>query len=251
MLEVELAFVDSLPALLDVAEASVRDTVTRLLTSTSSRSVRARADIARIRASMRAAEAEQRASAGLPPLEAEEVDPLEHLRSATQPFARITYTEAVALLEAQHVEVPFDRPPSWEDGLASEHEKWLCTHFGRPTFVTHYPAAQKPFYMLPSALNHQEGKGATVDAFDLLFPGIGEMAGGSMREHRLDSLRASLAAHGLPESEYQWYLDLRRFGSAPHGGWGMGWERWICWITGQSNVRDVVAFPRWAGSCRF
>lgn len=255
MLEAEVAFVDSLPSLLDVVEASVRDTVSQLLTSESSRARRARADIARIKASMAAAQAEERASQGLPATEEGEEDPLAHLHAATQRFARISYTDAVSLLEAEHKQRPFAIPPSWDNGLASEHEKWLSgVHFARPTFVTDYPAAQKPFYMLPSDAASGSVAGAvgpTVAAFDLLFPGIGEMAGGSLREHRLDALEASIRAHGLSPEEYEWYLDLRRFGSVPHGGWGMGWERWVCWVTGVQNVRDVVAFPRWAGSCRF
>lgn len=253
MLEAEVAFVDNLEGLLDIAEAGVRDTVSSLLHSSSPRARRAREDIARIAASQVAAEAEERASAGLPPLPppCREPTPLAHLEPATRPFKRLTYADALVLLNKQHSEAPFERPPG-EDGLASEHERWLCAHFGGPVFVTHYPAAQKPFYMLPSEADPSAPKTQdTVACFDLLFPGIGEMAGGSMREHRLEALRESLARHGLSESEYQWYLDLRRFGSAPHGGWGMGWERWVCWVTGQANVRDVVAFPRWAGSCRF
>ncbi|KLT46093.1 asparaginyl-tRNA synthetase [Cutaneotrichosporon oleaginosum] len=256
MLEAEVAFVDNLDSLLDIAEASVRDTVSTLLHSDSRRARRAREDIGRIAASKVAAEAEERASAGLPPLPppCKEPTPLAHLEAATTPFKRMTYADAVVLLETEHKERPFERAPG--EGLASEHERWLCEHFGTPVFVTHYPVTQKPFYMLPSDADASTpssaaAAGATVACFDLLFPGIGEMAGGSMREHRLDALRDSLARHGLPEHEYQWYLDLRRFGSAPHGGWGMGWERWVCWVTGQANVRDVVAFPRWAGSCRF
>ncbi|BEI80603.1 hypothetical protein CcaverHIS002_0111320 [Cutaneotrichosporon cavernicola] len=254
MLEAEVAFVDNLSSLLDIAEAGVRDTVSSLLHSDSGRARRAREDIARIAASQVASEAEERASAGLPPLPpaCREPTPLAHLEAATGRFERVTYAEAVILLEKQHAEVPFERTPGYEEGLASEHERWLCEHFGKPVFVTHYPAEQKPFYMLPSDANASAPTSSgTVACFDLLFPGIGEMAGGSMREHRLEALKDSLARHGLPEAEYQWYLDLRRFGSVPHGGWGMGWERWVCWVTGQANVRDVVAFPRWAGSCRF
>lgn len=228
MLEAEVAFTSSLDELCDVVESSIRDTLDRLLTSQSPRAVRMRDDIGRIAASIAAA------NDTAPPQ-----DPLSHLRLGA--FKRITYADAISLLTEEHASRPFLIPPG--DGLASEHEKWLAAQFG-PTFVTHYPASQKPFYMLPSGED-------TVAAFDLLFPDVGEMAGGSLREHREAPLLASISKHGLKPDEYEWYTDLRRFGSAPHGGWGMGWERWVCYVTQVRNVRDVVAFPRWAGSCRF
>ncbi|WOO76735.1 putative asparagine--tRNA ligase, mitochondrial [Vanrija pseudolonga] len=249
MLEAEVAFVDTLDGLLDVAEAAFRGVLSRLLAYDSRRATRARADLAKIAQTL-AAEQGEGESGG----EGEAAGPLDHLlAAATTPFARITYTDAVALLADEHAVVPFEHAPTWGDGLSSEHEKWLAgTHFNGPVFVTDYPAALKPFYMLPSGPEAAAAAhGPTVACFDLLFPGIGEMAGGSMREHNLDALRARMAASGLSEHEYDWYLDLRRFGSVPHGGWGMGWERWVCWVTGVGNVRDVVAFPRWAGSCRF
>lgn len=235
MLEAEVAFTSSLSELCDLVEASIRDTLSTLLNSTSPRSTRMREDIARIASSIAAAEDTK------PPS-----DPLSHLRIATEPFARITYSDAIDILEQRHTSHPFLIPPG--DGLASEHEKFLAgEHFGRPTFVTQYPTSQKPFYMLPSSSDSP----STVEAFDLLFPHIGEMAGGSLREHRLEPLLKAMKTHGLNEQDYEWYADLRRFGGAPHGGWGMGWERWICFVTNIKNVRDVVAFPRWAGSCRF
>lgn len=247
MLEAEVAFVDDLDALLDVAEAAFRGVLSRLLAYDSRRATRARADLAKIAQTVAAeAEGESDNDAG--------AGPLDHLlAAATTPFARITYSDAIALLSYEHAVVPFEHKPVWGEGLSSEHEKWLAgTHVNGPVFVTDYPAALKPFYMLPSGpAAAAAAQGPTVACFDLLFPGIGEMAGGSMREHRLDALRARIAEAGLSEAEYDWYLDLRRFGSVPHGGWGMGWERWVCWVTGVGNVRDVVAFPRWAGSCRF
>ncbi|TXT15950.1 hypothetical protein VHUM_00453 [Vanrija humicola] len=254
MLEAEVAFVDELGGLLDVAEAAFRGVLSRLLAYDSRRAVRARADLTRI-AELAAVEGEGEGGEGERHADADaDAGPLDHLlAAATTPFARITYTDAVALLADEHAAVPFAHAPTWGDGLSSEHEKWLAgTHFNGPVFVTDYPAPLKPFYMLPSGPEAASAApGPTVACFDLLFPGIGEMAGGSMREHRLDELRARMAEHGLSEAEYDWYLDLRRFGSVAHGGWGMGWERWVCWVTGVGNVRDVVAFPRWAGSCRF
>ncbi|KAL1413048.1 hypothetical protein Q8F55_000797 [Vanrija albida] len=243
MLEAEVGFVDDLGSLLDVAEAAFRGVLARLLAFDSRRAVRARDDLRRI-----AALAESEGGEG------GDATPLGHLvDAAAAPFARITYTDAVGLLAAEHAVVPFAHAPTWGDGLSSQHEKWLAgTHFAGPVFVTDYPAALKPFYMAPSGREAAAAApGATAACFDLLFPGIGEMAGGSMREHDLEALRARIAEAGLSEEEYSWYLDLRRFGSVPHGGWGMGWERWVCWVTGVGNVRDVVAFPRWAGSCRF
>lgn len=261
MLEAEVAFVSSLPELCDVVEAGVRGTLEMLLYGESPRWVRARADIVRMAQLAAAAAAENGPEDGEPapaaPSTPEEA--MEHLyTAANEPFARISYTDAVAVLQTEHAAAPFLIEPKWEDGLASEHEKWLAgVYFGRPTFVTDYPAFQKPFYMLPSDATSQPvasthpAPGPTVAAFDLLFPGIGEMAGGSLREHRLDHLTAAIDKAGLQADEYTWYTDLRRFGSVPHGGWGMGWERWVIWVTQAANVRDVVAFPRWAGSCRF
>ncbi|KAL7420802.1 hypothetical protein Q5752_004755 [Cryptotrichosporon argae] len=236
MLEAELAFVDTLGALLDIVEAGFRGVLAAAgagaVGPAHTRGARLRADLGRL---------------GAPT----DWGWLEH------GFARITYTDAVAVLQRQHAAVPFEHAPRWGDGLSTEHEKWLAgAHFARPVFVTDYPAALKPFYMLPSPpaaspAPASPSAGPTVACFDLLFPGIGEMAGGSLREHRLDALVARLQQDGMSEHEYAWYLDTRRFGSAPHGGWGMGWERWLCWLTGTANVRDVVAYPRWAGSCRY
>ncbi|KZO95349.1 asparaginyl-tRNA synthetase, partial [Calocera viscosa TUFC12733] len=161
-------------------------------------------------------------------------------------WKRITYTQAVALL--QEAEVEFVFPPTLGLGLQSEHEKWLASNLG-PVFVTHYPKGLKPFYMRASSGEQGvESEGGTVECFDLLVPGIGELAGGSLREERLSLLSAAMDAHGLPRAEYEWYLDLRRYGRVPTGGYGLGWERLVSWITGTENVRDCIPFPRWAGS---
>ena len=189
-----------------------------------------------------------------------EGDGMKHLKStAKDPFHRLTYTDAIRELTDQHAQTPFESIPNWDEGLPTEQEKWLAEKYG-PTFVTHYPKHLKPFYMLPSSADpsfspssppsSSSGK-ETVSCFDLLFPGIGELAGGSMREHRLLHLEQALEDHGLDKESYGWYLDLRRYGSVPHGGWGMGWDRWISWVTGVGNLRDVVAFPRWKGHCRY
>ena len=167
---------------------------------------------------------------------------LEHVVST--PFARMTYTEAIAALEASGK--AFEFPVRWGIDLQSEHERWLCEeHVRRPLVVTDYPAAIKAFYMF------QNEDGNTVRAMDVLAPGIGEIVGGSQREHREDRLRARMAAMGVSTEELWWYLELRRFGSVPHAGFGLGFERMVQFITGMSNIRDVIAFPRAAGNAEF
>ncbi len=134
----------------------------------------------------------------------------------------------------------------WGADLASEHERYLTeTHVGRPVIVTDYPKTIKAFYMY---LNDDD---RTVRAMDVLVPKVGEIIGGSQREDRVDVLRARLAECGLPESPYQWYLDLRRFGSVPHAGFGLGFERLVLYLTGMANIRDVIPFPRVPGYAEF
>ncbi|KAF9225764.1 asparaginyl-tRNA synthetase [Gyrodon lividus] len=168
--------------------------------------------------------------------------------ASSEPWARMTYTEAIAELEKYHTssEVrarPFTFAPKWGHGLQSEHEKWLSEVLVKgPVFVTDYPSVLKPFYM---RMNDDE---RTVACFDLLVPYVGELVGGSLREERLEALQKRMAVHRLdPEGEeYGWYVDLRRFGSAPHGGFGMGFERLVSWLSGIENVRECIAMPRWA-----
>ena len=144
-------------------------------------------------------------------------------------------------------------PSKWEfpevefgTDLATEHERWLAeTAFGRATFVYNYPKAIKSFYM------RDNDDGRTVAAMDLLVPGVGELIGGSQREERLEMLQQKMADAGLDEKDYWWYLDLRRYGSVPHSGYGLGFERLVCYVTGMANIRDAVAFPRYPGSCEF
>ena len=159
-------------------------------------------------------------------------------------FGRVTYTEAIRLLEESGNK--FDYPVSWGIDLQTEHERYLTEKiFGKPVFVTDYPREIKAFYM------RQNEDGKTVAAMDMLVPGVGELIGGSQREERLDRLMAAMKNFGLKEDDYSWYLDLRRFGSAKHAGFGLGFERLVMYITGVSNIRDVEAFPRTTGSADF
>ncbi|KAI0831261.1 asparaginyl-tRNA synthetase [Trametes gibbosa] len=163
-------------------------------------------------------------------------------------WARMSYTDAVAALAAHHAATrAFVFAPEWGKGLQSEHERWLAEeHVRGPVFVTDYPAALKPFYMRAND-DDASAHGPTVACFDLLVPGIGELVGGSLREERLGLLEAAIERHGLNKTDYAWYLDLRKYGGAPHGGFGMGFERLISWISGIESVRECVAMPRWAG----
>jgi len=198
-------------------------------------------------------------------------------------FARMTYTDAVAALQrAATAGRRFARPVDWHAGLALEHERWLAEeHVRGPVFVTDYPAAVKAFYM--RANEDTDGArgaapGPTVAAFDLLVPGVGELAGGSAREERWERLAPRMAAAGLLSPAFaaaaaapggaaaaavralppadcggatlDWYLDLRRFGSAPHAGWGLGFDRLLLFAAGLDNIRDAVPVPRVPGSCR-
>ena len=159
-------------------------------------------------------------------------------------FARVTYTEAIEILEKAKDE--FSYPVFWGCDLQTEHERYLTEKvFGKPLFVTDYPKEIKAFYM---RLN-EDGK--TVAAMDLLVPGIGEIIGGSQREERLDLLTDRIRELGLDEEQYSWYLDLRRFGSCRHAGFGLGFERLVMYVTGIGNIRDVLPFPRTTGSAEF
>jgi asparaginyl-tRNA synthetase len=167
---------------------------------------------------------------------------LEHV--ATSPFEHITYTEAVRLLESSGK--AFEFPVHFGADLQSEHERYLTEEkFKRPVIVTDYPKEIKAFYM------RANDDGKTVRAMDVLVPRIGEIIGGSQREERLDVLLERIRAAGLPEAPYWWYLELRRFGSAPHAGFGLGLERMLMYLTGMKNIRDVIPFPRTPGNAEF
>ncbi len=160
------------------------------------------------------------------------------------PFERMTYTEAIETLEACGRD--FEFPVKWGADLQSEHERFLTEeHVGRPLVVTDYPRDIKPFYMY---VNDDE---RTVRAMDVLVPKIGEIVGGSQREHRLETLEARMQEQGLSLDEYWWYVDLRRHGSVPHSGFGLGFERLVQFVTGMANIRDVIPFPRVPGSADF
>lgn len=160
------------------------------------------------------------------------------------PFERIEYTEAVRLL--QNSRQKFEFPVEWGLDLQTEHERWLTeTHVGRPVVVMNYPEHIKSFYM---RLNDD---GRTVAAMDVLAPGIGEIIGGSQREERLDVLDARIAQFGLDPAHYQWYRDFRRYGTVPHAGFGLGFERLVVYVCGLGNIRDAIPYPRAPGSAEF
>jgi asparaginyl-tRNA synthetase len=163
-------------------------------------------------------------------------------------FERITYTEAIDLLRNSkpYKKKKFKYPVEWGTDLQSEHERFLVEkHFKKPVIIRDYPASFKAFYM---RLN-EDGK--TVGAMDILFPGIGEIIGGSQREERYDVLLEKCKAFDIPEEEMWWYLDTRKFGTAPHAGFGLGIERMVMFTTGMSNIRDVIPFPRTPGRAEF
>lgn len=160
------------------------------------------------------------------------------------PFERIDYSEAIRLL--QNSGQKFDFPVEWGLDLQTEHERWLTeVHVGRPVVVTNYPERIKAFYM---RLNDD---GKTVAAMDVLAPGIGEIIGGSQREERLDVLDARMAQFGLDPAHYQWYRDFRRYGTVPHAGFGLGFERLIVYVCGLANIRDAIPYPRAPGQAEF
>ncbi len=159
-------------------------------------------------------------------------------------FIRLSYTEAIA--ELQKSKKSFKFPVAWGMDLQSEHERYLTeVIFGQPVVLTDYPKTIKPFYM---RVNEDQ---KTVAAMDVLFPGIGEIIGGSQREERQDNLVARMNELNMQTSEYEWYIDLRRYGTVPHAGFGLGFERMVQFVTGMKNIRDVIPFPRTPGSASF
>jgi len=159
-------------------------------------------------------------------------------------FERMSYTEAVErLLKSGKT---FDYPVEWGINLQSEHERYLCEEVVKgPLTVYDYPKSIKPFYM------RANDDGKTVTAMDVLVPGVGEIIGGSQREERYDLLKAAMEAHDLSLENYGWYLDLRKYGTVPHAGFGAGFERLLMYVTGMQNIRDVIPFARTPGSCEF
>ncbi|MCB1115656.1 MAG: asparagine--tRNA ligase, partial [Chlamydiia bacterium] len=160
------------------------------------------------------------------------------------PFLRLTYTEAITLLEKSGKQ--FEYPVKWGTDLQSEHERYLAEEYCKaPVILTDYPKEIKAFYMR----ENEDGK--TVAALDVLVPKVGEIIGGSQREERHDRLKTKFEENHLDLETYQWYLDLRKYGSVPHGGFGLGFERLVQFITGIENIRDAIAFPRVPGNCTF
>ncbi|RPB17821.1 asparaginyl-tRNA synthetase [Morchella conica CCBAS932] len=237
MLEVETSFIDSLEPLLNTVEDMAKDLVRGISNSRVG--------------------AETLSSAGEKAGEIEE----RWKGLLENEWSRITYTEAVDGLQAavNRGEVKFVFPPTWGVGLQAEHEKFLAQTLGGggkggPVFVTDYPRDLKPFYMLPSRGETQEGR-ETVACFDLLLPVVGELVGGSLREHRYEELVGAMKKMDLvPEDEdelgnLRWYAELRKWGSTEHGGFGMGFDRLLCYLAGVDNIRETVTFPRWVGRC--
>ena len=170
------------------------------------------------------------------------LDRLNHVINSD--FGKVTYTEAIEILNNSGR--MFEYPVEWGIDLQTEHERYLTEeHFKKPVFVTDYPKDIKAFYMRMNDDNK------TVAAMDCLVPGIGEIIGGSQREERLDVLKARMAELGLKEEDYWWYLELRQFGETKHAGFGLGFERLIMYLTGMSNIRDVIPFPRTTGQSEF
>ena len=170
------------------------------------------------------------------------IERLIHVQNSA--FIHLTYTEAIKILEGSHQTFTF--PVKWGNDLQSEHERFLTEKYCQaPVILTDYPKEIKAFYMR----DNDDGK--TVAALDLLVPKIGELIGGSQREERYAFLESKIKEHKLDLNAYQWYLDLRKYGTVPHGGFGLGFERLVQFITGIDNIRDVIAFPRTPGNCTF
>ena len=190
-----------------------------------------------------------------PQAERSEMGLLEKLQFCLEnDFERLTYTEAIEILKASK---PNQKKQfkylieGWGADLQSEHERYLVEkHFKKPVILTNYPAAIKAFYMRQDE-PRPDVPGPTVSAMDILFPGIGEIVGGSQREERLDKLTRRMEEMHIPTEEMYWYLDTRRYGSCPHAGFGLGFERMVLFVTGMTNIRDVIPFPRFPGNAEF
>ncbi|KAF2267685.1 asparaginyl-tRNA synthetase [Lojkania enalia] len=246
MLETELAFIEDLGDVMDVVEGMLRAVASHLQASRLGQElldVRARDPIEGVMTTTQATLAER--WQGL----------------VNRPWPRIAYSDAMKHLKGAvtHGKAHFEFLPDDKNGLQTEHERFLAEAVGQggPIFITDYPRSIKPFYMAPSANSSSNAQTApTVACFDLLVPELCELVGGSMREHRLPELLKSMEDHGLQRAfvsgseaqasngSLQWYLDLRRYGSVPHGGFGLGFDRLLCYLSGVANIRDVVSFPR-------
>ena len=243
MIEPEAAFMD-LKGDMDLAEGLCKHLIARVLKNSMD-------DLQFLDARLAEEEAqkpkEQRSEMGL-------IDRLKFVLD--NPFERITYDDAINILlrSKPYQKKQFQFPVEWGIDLQSEHERYLVEkHFKKPVIVTGYPAKIKAFYMRtngPGDFGYSE-KGKTVAAMDVLFPGIGEIIGGSQREERLDVLEARMKDMNVPAEELWWYLDTRKFGTVPHAGFGLGLERFVLFVTGMGNIRDVIPFPRTPKSAEF
>ena len=242
MLEAEVCFVHDLNAVMDLVQNLIRSAVNSLRESTVFH------ELVALRQSRPKDEAEAD----------EKVVSADTIKArwegmAADNWPRITYAEAISKLqEAEKLDVEFTFPAVYEDGLSAEHERYIADSFGqgKPVFVTDYPRAQKPFYMAPfSATTESKGSDGTVACFDLLVPDLAELVGGSLREHRLEHLQEAMREKGVSGENLDWYQDLRKYGSVSHGGFGLGFDRLLCYLAGVNSVRDVVAFPRYHGRC--
>ncbi|WEW60491.1 asparaginyl-tRNA synthetase [Emydomyces testavorans] len=259
MLEAELNFMDSLDDLTGFVESSIRELTERLHDTTVAQELLS---------------AKRTGESGKAAVDSGLAERWTSLMGA-DPWPRITYTEAIDVLQkaADSKKRKFDFPPSWPAGIQLEHEKYLISAVGNgmPLFITDYPKAVKPFYMAPSNTQAPHPAKQTVACFDLIVPEIYEVVGGSLREHRLEPLVQNMREHGLlktrsdetcataGETTYpylqededlgalRWYADLRRWGSAPHGGFGIGFDRFLGYLAGVSSIRDIVPFPRYFG----
>jgi asparaginyl-tRNA synthetase len=260
MLEAELGFTEQLPEIMDVVEGMLKAVALQLQASEIGKELL-------LAYSGKYADEEQ-------PIMTPQQLERRWAKLAKGPWPRVTYTEAINRLQeaSRTCEVHFEFPPDFDSGLQAEHEKYLAHKIGDegPVFITDYPRKQKPFYMTPSA-EAQVDEPPTVACFDLLVPDVCEIVGGSMRDHVLERLLRSMRDQGIKlGKEYQarlepdnqpalddapdvgnldWYADLRRYGSVPHGGFGLGFDRLLCYLAGVSNIKDMVGFPRWYGRC--
>ncbi|KAL4921863.1 hypothetical protein BDW62DRAFT_97801 [Aspergillus aurantiobrunneus] len=256
MLEAEVNFLSDLEALTDVVEHLLRDLTRRLYETPAGQEILS---------------IKREASPDSP--EADAVDLRQRWLDLMDgpKWRRMTYTDAIAALQeaVSQGKATLEYAPTWAGGLQLEHERYIVDTInnGQPVFVTDYPKAIKPFYMAPSQnARSTESESETVGCFDLLLPEVSEVAGGSLREHRLPELIQNMREHGLIKacedagattyphlrpgedlSHLQWYADLRRWGTAPHGGFGVGFDRFLGYLTGVSSIRDTVAFPRYFG----
>ena len=243
MLEAEICFTDNLHDIMDLVEQMLRTTVIDL------RSSKAGQELLQIRTSATDDESTELDRSVDATVLSDRWNGM-----ASENWPRISYQEAIDTLKqaSETSQTTFRFAPSYDEGLQAEHERFLAEAVGKgkPIFVTDYPKAQKPFYMAASTTTaNNTDTEETVACFDLLVPDLCELAGGSLREHRSKQLLDAMKAKGVAGNDLEWYQDLRKYGSVPHGGFGLGFDRLLCYLSGVSSVRDMVSFPRWYGRC--